>query len=74
MKAKGQAPEIVLRNGKPVAVIVSADDYARLAASRPAFSLALKAFMEAWPAAGAEIDDSFLRGTRAKSAGRDFSW
>ena len=27
MKAKGQAPEIVLRNGKPVAVIVDIDDY-----------------------------------------------
>lgn len=73
-RAEGGHPVEITRQGKPVAVLLSIAEYGRLSGSAVGFGRALRAFLELWPAAGAGIGDDFLRGTRARSTGRRFTW
>jgi prevent-host-death family protein len=65
----------VTRRGRPVAVIVAAGDYERLAQGRRSFSEAYRAWREKYRAEELGIDPDEVWGdARDPSPGRDFSW
>ena len=68
--AQEHGPVELTRDGEPVAVIVSLDEYRRLAANRPGFWDAVEKFR-----AEADLDeldiDSVIIGVRDRSSGRD---
>ena len=67
-EAERGRPVELTRIGRPVVVLLSAPEYARLA-PKTSFREALDAFMERWPAQGdGLIGDELTRGVRAKTA------
>jgi len=64
---QGKTIEIT-RRGKPVAVLVSAAEYAAITGDRPSFIDATKRLRERL-----EIGDAEFKGLREKSPGRDIS-
>ncbi|MBX3566550.1 MAG: type II toxin-antitoxin system Phd/YefM family antitoxin [Rhizobiaceae bacterium] len=65
-KARTEGPQTVTLRGKPAAVVLSAEDYERLAANRPSLEQFLLADGPIW-------DDEFVEDVnrRNKSPGRD---
>ncbi len=61
----------ITRRGKAVAVLVSVEEFDRLAARRPGFADALAEFDQGPDAPAAVIDDAFLDGLRESSPGRE---
>lgn len=68
---KGKAVELT-RRGKPVAVLISADDYARLTHGRDPWG-ALEAFRRRHDLASLDADSVF-EGVRDQSRGRHVRW
>ncbi len=72
-EAEEGVPVELTRRGKPVAVLISVTEYARLTSGRADFSAALARF-RARHAVG-ELDlGEVLEGTRDGAPGRDFRW
>lgn len=61
----------ITRRGKPVAVVMSVEEFARLAPSRPSFTEALERFQQSKHAKHAVFDDEFFEGLRDPSPGRE---
>lgn len=61
------------RRGKPVAVVISVDEYQRLKEQRLSFGEAYAKFREAYPegAEGVELGSEYFRKLREQSEGRD---
>lgn len=63
------------RRGKPVAVLIGIEDYARLAGGRRDFWEAYEEFRREFDLLRLGIDpDEIFRGVRDPSTGREFSW
>ncbi|PIQ28497.1 prevent-host-death family protein [bacterium (Candidatus Blackallbacteria) CG17_big_fil_post_rev_8_21_14_2_50_48_46] len=62
----------ITRRGKPVAVLLSMDDYSRLTHPQPSFGTALQAFLS-HPPEPLPPDDTFDN-LRDSSPGRSFHW
>jgi prevent-host-death family protein len=58
------------KRGKPVAVVMSAQEYERLRGGRVAFGDALRAFMRRHDAGAIGLDQAFVRDLRDPSTGR----
>ncbi len=59
------------RRGKPVAVVVSLREYARLRGARPSFGQAYKQFLATHALSEVGLDQDFFADTRDITAGRD---
>lgn len=70
---KGKPVEIT-RRGKPVAVLVSVDDYRHLTASRPPFWDVVSTFRSRIKAGKPGLEPKDLKGLRETGPGRDFKW
>lgn len=66
----GQCVQIT-RRGKPVAVLLSMEDYARLTNPQPTFSAALQAFFKLPPE---DLSPDPFAHVRDASPGRSFDW
>ena len=58
------------RRGKPVAVVVSLEEYARLHGGRPSFADAYRRFLEKHSLEEMGVDRDFFEGLRDRSPGR----
>ena len=67
---RGDAVEIT-RRGRPVAVLLSLAEYARLTGGPRSFAEAYELFCEDVDPADRELDRDFFDGLRDRSAGRD---
>ncbi len=65
----GQNIELT-RRGKPVAVVVSLSEFARLRGERAGFGQAYKHFLKAHVLRDVGLDDGFFQSTRDRDAGR----
>ncbi len=65
----GAAIELTKR-GKPVAVVLSAQEYERLRGGRLAFGDALREFMKRHDAGAVGLGEAFVDGLRDRSTGR----
>ena len=72
--AEKGVPVEITRRGKPVAVLVSAIVYRRLAEARPRFWDAMIDFRERANAAHAGLDAGDLRTLRDSASGRKVQW
>lgn len=70
---KSTAVELT-RRGKPVAVILSIEEYQRLAAPRASFSSAYARYREAVDIADLELGPEVFAGVREADAGREPPW
>ncbi len=66
----GQCVQIT-RRGKPVAVLLSMDDYSRLTNPQPTFALALQQFLSLPPE---DLSPDPFSNLRDASPGRSFDW
>jgi prevent-host-death family protein len=64
-------PLEITRRGRPVAVLVSASEYLRLAGERPSFAETVRALRERLDVEALGIGDLEFRGLREGSAGRE---
>lgn len=63
------------RRGKPVAVLLSVDDYDRLSRSKTSFFEAYEKFLSEFDLKELDIDpDSVFQQSRDSSPGRSFDW
>jgi antitoxin Phd len=68
-------PQIeVTRRGRPVAVLVSAEEFERLRAGKVTFWSAYTAFRDTFDPAHAGIEPEVFEGLREPSPGRETSW
>jgi len=67
------APVELTRRGKPVAVIVSIDDFRRMSSKRPDFWELYQQWRQSGDPSDLEGDDPFAN-VRDRSPGRDFEW
>jgi prevent-host-death family protein len=58
------------RRGKPVAVVISPRQYARLASARPSFSQAYRAFLARYAREDFAVGDDFFIALRDRTSGR----
>jgi prevent-host-death family protein len=58
------------RRGKPVAVVISPQEYTRLRSERPTFSEAYRAFLARFALADIGLENDFFVGLRAMATGR----
>ena len=58
------------RRGRPVAVVVSLEEYERLKAPRTNFAEAYRAFRSKFPEVGGGINPRYFRGIRERGRGR----
>jgi antitoxin Phd len=58
------------RRGRPVAVVVSVEEYERLKAQRTTFAEAYRAFRKRFPEGSSGISSRYLRSLRDKGRGR----
>ncbi len=65
----GQEVELT-RRGKPVAVVISLRELARLRGERGSFGAAYQRFLKAHPLQAIGLDEGFFASTRTKAAGR----
>ena len=70
---RGSAVELT-RRGKPVAVILSVQDYQRLSSGRPDFWEAFEAFRQSVDLRDLDVQPDTFDGVRDTSPGREFSW
>jgi len=68
----GESVELT-RRGKPVAVLLSLEEYRRLATGRPSFWEAYEEFRRRHEGSEVETEDVYAD-VRDPSAGRSFSW
>jgi len=61
------------RRGKPVAVLISLDEYQKLSTRQQSFWEAYEEFRHKYEGSGVDTDDVFTD-IRDPSPGRDFSW
>ncbi len=74
-EAESRGPVELTRRGRTVAVVVSANDYARLGAGRKPVHRVVEEIREQFCIGELGIDpDELLVGAREGSAGRDFAW
>lgn len=66
-------PIELTRRGKPVAAIVSIEDYRRLSPKRLSFSEAYEKFRQSPDFEPIDVDEVYA-GVRDKSPGREFEW
>jgi antitoxin Phd len=71
--AEKGTPVELTRRGKPVAVLISADEYARLAHGRPDLWSALREFRKRHDPLDLDVDAIFAD-VRDRSAGREVKW
>lgn len=64
----------VTRRGRPVAVILSMQDYRRLSSSKKTFSQAFEEFRRSADLEKLDIGPEYFDALRDKSPGRDFEW
>lgn len=62
------------RRGKPVAVILSVDEYRRLASPGGSFATALDRFRSAVDLTSLDLGPDVFAGTRDDAPGREVSW
>jgi antitoxin Phd len=67
-------PVELTRRGKPVAVIVSLQDYRRLSAGKVGFWEALQKWRESVDLEELDIGPEYFDALRDRSPGRDFRW
>ena len=65
----GQDVELT-RRGKPVAVVISLREFARLRGERGSFGVAYQRFLKAHPLQEIGLDEDFFASVRTKVAGR----
>ncbi len=65
----GQEVELT-RRGKPVAVVISLSEFARLRGERASFGVAYQRFLKAHVLHEAGLDEGFFASTRTKDLGR----
>jgi prevent-host-death family protein len=58
------------RRGKPVAVVISVEEYQRLKANRTSFGEAFQKFREAFPAGEQDFGPKYFDGLRDRDEGR----
>lgn len=73
-EAEDGAPVELTRRGKPVAVLVSLDEYHRLASGRVDFWSAYERFRASEDLDGLDLGPSLFEGLRDGSPGRDSTW
>ena len=59
------------RRGKPVAVVLSLQEYERLRSERPQFMTAYRAFVQKFRLAEVGVDEGFFESIREASTGRE---
>jgi prevent-host-death family protein len=64
----------VTRRGRPVAVLISVEEFERLRAGGAAFWSAYSAYREAYDLVGLNIEPEVFEGTRKPSPGREMDW
>ncbi len=64
----------VTRRGRPVAVLISIEEFERLRGGNATFSQAYAAFRETFDLAQADISPGVFEDLRDESAGREMSW
>ena len=69
-EAEAGAEVELTRRGKPVAVVISVDEYQRLKTKRVAFGEAYARFRIAYPAGTANIGREYFEGLRDRGPGR----
>lgn len=70
---RGAAVELT-RRGRPVAVILSRQEYERLTGKEVGFGEALEAFRRKHDIAALDITPDIFPGPRDRSPGREFEW
>lgn len=65
----GEAVELT-RRGRPVAVVLSREEFERLRSERPSFSVAYRAFRKEHALADVGLDRDFAAAVRDRSPGR----
>lgn len=73
-EAEEGTPVELTRRGKPVAVLLSSDEYQRLASGRIDFWSAYARFRESADLDGLDLDPSLFEDIRDRSPGRDVEW
>jgi prevent-host-death family protein len=68
------SPVELTRRGKPVAVIVSIQDYQRLSTGKKTFTEAFEAFRKSVDLEELNFRHEDFEGLRDRSPGRDFHW
>ena len=61
------------RRGRPIAVLVSVDEYEKLKAGRTTFSEAYRAFRQEHPGGGKGVGGAYFRKLRDRTPGRKVS-
>jgi prevent-host-death family protein len=64
----------VTRRGRPVAVLLSFEEYEQLCAGRITFTDAYEAFRDAFDLTAQEIEPEVFEGLRDASPGREMGW
>lgn len=67
-------PLELTRRGKPVAVVISPELYARLRSERPSFWEAYRRFLGRFTLKEAAVENDFFRGLRDSGTGRKVKW
>lgn len=63
----------ITRRGKPVAVVLSVEEYSRLSAERAPFRDAFNRFLHAHPRKELGFDEKYFESLRTRESGRDVS-
>ena len=61
------------RRGKPVAVVISIQEFERLHGDRPHFMQAYREFLERFPMAEFGLEEGYFESQRSKETGREVS-
>jgi antitoxin Phd len=64
----------VTRRGRPVAILISVEEFELLRAGNVTFTSAYEAFRNTYDLAKEEIDPGVFEGLRDASSGREMSW
>ncbi len=72
-KAEAGVAVELTRRGRPVAVVVSCQEFERLRGKRSRFSDAYRNFLAKYPLKATGLDDDFAASTRDKTTGRKVS-
>lgn len=64
----------VTRRGRPVAILISVEEFEMLRAGNVTFTSAYEAFRNTYDLAKEEIDPGVFEGLRDASSGREMSW
>lgn len=70
-KAESGAEVELTRRGRPIAVVVSVEEYSRLRGNRRSFGDAYRKFREKFPTGSGGIDPEYFRSLRDQTRGRN---